>query len=207
MWVLNVGYHMSLFKTNTMLSNIVTKECCQSSCNFGAPLKKTNSQKVDEGWAAFLLRSHKQAGNYSLPGYQASWPEMDDIWIFFCLVLFVWTSRTGSSLSAFHGGTNFLLVCGSPAVTFRRTSSRLTFKKCAWDKWLFWWTIEPDLCQDPWRAVMKKTPLNSRWAETRSSVVYGKFFPHSWPFFKLIDAAECQSTSQGCTFIQWDKRM
>lgn len=136
---------------------------------------------------------------------------MDVNWIslFFSLVLFVWTSRTGSSLSAFHGGANFLLVCGSPAVkTFRRTSSRLPFKECAWDKWPFWWTIEPDLCGDPWRAVMRKTPPTSRWAETRSSVVYGEFVPNSHPFLWINRGGWVSpSTSHVCTFIQRDKRM
>lgn len=132
-----------------------------------------NAMKTRRGWSCRPLRVRKHT--WLLSSWLSGWMARNGWWL---NQIFVFSrdfvrycccdlSRTGSRLSAFRGGTSW----GSLLHGFHT---------------LVWWTVELDAyVRTYWRAVMKRTPLTSRWAERRSSVVYGMFLPHCcWTFLK-----------------------
>lgn len=66
--------------------------------------------------------------------------------------------------------------CGAPALVPDGVSLLQAGIRELGDKSLLHPTVQPDLFQRTWSAAMKRTPFSSRWAERKSTVVYGTFF-------------------------------
>lgn len=126
---------------------------------------KNKQQEVSESSSIGLL-GLKRADDCSLPGQQELIREFLALKIVY-LIIWLLSGRTGSSLSAFQGGT---------VVPLHWCLTGWASCRLAYMNWETSSCFIPDLFQRTWSAAMKRTPFSSRWAERKSTVVYGTFF-------------------------------